>query len=81
MARNDTVIVITGAGTGIDRALAESVVSQGVRYLVPTDIDAANAAKKAAVAGTNGLFFANLSEPTENDQIARSDLVIKLTFF
>jgi NAD(P)-dependent dehydrogenase (short-subunit alcohol dehydrogenase family) len=51
MDLDNKVVVITGAGSGIGRALAECFVSHGVRHVVCTDLDAASAAETAKIIG------------------------------
>ena len=47
----DRIAVITGAGSGIGRALAKRMIDRGARHVVATDLDAANAAETAAMIG------------------------------
>ena len=49
----DKVAVITGAGSGIGRALAVKFAQDGARFVVCTDLDGGNAAETAALIGTN----------------------------
>ena len=43
----DKIAVVTGAGSGIGRALVEKFVSEGARAVVAVDINAANARRTA----------------------------------
>ena len=47
----DRIAVITGAGSGIGRALAKRMIDRGARHVVATDLDAAKAAETAAMIG------------------------------
>jgi NAD(P)-dependent dehydrogenase (short-subunit alcohol dehydrogenase family) len=51
MELNDKVAVITGAGSGIGRALAQKFAADGARMVVCTDLDGDNAAETAAMIG------------------------------
>jgi len=51
MELNDKVAVVTGAGSGIGRALARSIAAVGARAVVCTDLDADNAAETAQMIG------------------------------
>jgi len=41
------IVVVTGAGSGIGRALVEKIVAEGARALVAVDINAASAQQTA----------------------------------
>ena len=43
----DKIAVVTGAGSGIGRALVEKFVSEGARQVVAVDINAENAQQTA----------------------------------
>lgn len=47
MELQDTVCVITGAGSGIGEALAKAFAAEGARHVVVTDLDEANAQRVA----------------------------------
>ena len=47
----DKIAVITGAGSGIGRALAEKFAAEGARFVVCTDLNGDNAAETAALIG------------------------------
>jgi len=49
MELNDKIAVITGAGSGIGRALALKFAQDGARFVVCTDLNADNAAATAAM--------------------------------
>lgn len=51
MELRDKVAVITGAGSGIGRALAQAFAAEGATAVVCTDLDADNAAETAAMIG------------------------------
>lgn len=51
MELSNKVVVITGAGSGIGRSLAECFIDQGVKHVVCTDLDAESAAETAAIIG------------------------------
>lgn len=51
MELNDKIAVITGAGSGIGRALAQRFAADGARVVVCTDLNGANAAETAAMIG------------------------------
>lgn len=51
MELTDKIAVITGAGSGIGRALAQRFADKGVRAVVCTDLDEANAAATANMIG------------------------------
>lgn len=51
MELRDKVAVITGAGSGIGRALALAFAAEGARAVVCTDLNGANAAETAAMIG------------------------------
>lgn len=53
MELNDNVAVITGAGSGIGRALAVKFAQEGARFVVCTDLDGDNAKETAAMIGAN----------------------------
>ena len=52
MQVQDKIAVVTGAGSGIGRALAVALVEAGAKAVVCTDLDAANAAETAAQIGS-----------------------------
>ena len=47
MNLNGKIIVVTGAGSGIGRALVEKFVAEGARQVVAVDINAGNAQQTA----------------------------------
>jgi NAD(P)-dependent dehydrogenase (short-subunit alcohol dehydrogenase family) len=49
----DKVVVVTGAGSGIGRALAKGMAAAGARSVICTDLDAANAEETAQMIGAN----------------------------
>ncbi len=51
MELSDKVAIITGAGSGIGRALAQGFAAEGARAVVCTDLDEASAAETAAMIG------------------------------
>jgi len=51
MELNDSICVVTGAGSGIGEALAKELVSVGAAHVVVADIDEVNAARVAAEIG------------------------------
>ena len=51
MQIQDKVVVVTGAGSGIGRALAHKFAQAGARYVMCTDLNADNAAATAAEVG------------------------------
>ena len=51
MQLEDRVAVVTGAGSGIGRALAQRLAAAGVRHVVCTDLNADNAAETARMIG------------------------------
>ena len=48
MEINQKVIVVTGAGSGIGRALVEKFVAEGAKQVIAVYIDAANASETAS---------------------------------
>lgn len=51
MELNDRVAIVTGAGSGIGRALAERIASAGARAVVCTDLNSATAEETAQIVG------------------------------
>ena len=51
MELKDKVAIITGAGSGIGRALAQRIARAGARAVVCTDLNGANAAETAQMIG------------------------------
>ncbi|NJN51156.1 MAG: SDR family oxidoreductase [Gammaproteobacteria bacterium] len=51
MDMKDKVAIVTGAGSGIGRALAQRIAQAGARAVVCTDLNAANAAETAQMIG------------------------------
>ncbi len=54
MDLKDSVVVVTGAGSGIGRALAQRFAAAGARAVVCTDLDGDNAAQTADMIGAAG---------------------------
>ena len=52
MELNDKVAIVTGAGSGIGRALAQRIAHAGARAVVCTDLNVANAAETARMIGS-----------------------------
>lgn len=53
MELKDKIVVVTGAGSGIGRALAQASVNEGARHVVCTDLNGENAAATAKMIGAN----------------------------
>ena len=68
---NEAVAVVTGAGSGIGRALACRLVAAGARFVVCTDIDADAARETANLIGSK----ASAEVLDVADQAAIEDLV------
>ena len=49
----DKVVVVTGAGSGIGRALAQQFAVEGARFVVCADLDGAAAQETASAIGPN----------------------------
>ena len=71
---NETVAVVTGAGSGIGRALACRLVAAGARFVVCTDIDADAARETANLIGSK----ASAEVLDVADQAAIEDLVTRV---
>ncbi|MEM7099064.1 MAG: SDR family oxidoreductase [Pseudomonadota bacterium] len=54
----ETVVIVTGAGSGIGRALAQGFAQRGAEYVVCTDLDADNAAQTAQMIGEGAVGLA-----------------------
>ena len=75
MRVKDKIIVVTGAGSGIGRAMSEKFVAQGARQVVAVDINTANAQKTADKLGCVAITadvscdadIKRIIEDTEND--------------
>jgi NADP-dependent 3-hydroxy acid dehydrogenase YdfG len=64
------VIVITGAGSGFGRLIAESTAARGAR-VVGADINPDGLAEIQSAIGTSGTFIAEVADVTERDQVNR----------
>ena len=51
MEMQGKVVVVTGAGSGIGRALAQRIAENGAEFVICTDMNADNAAETAASIG------------------------------
>ena len=69
---DDSVIVVTGAASGIGLAIARAAAEAGARQLVLTDIDASRlrvAADSLAIGTTAEILGADLSDPMAAKEI------------
>ena len=71
----DLALVVTGAASGVGRAIAEEAVSAGVSELLLTDIDEAGLGKTAKALGSAArieLLAADLADPQSAAQICKT---------
>ena len=75
MELNEKVAVITGAGSGIGRALAQAFAAEGAKAVVCTDLNGANAAETAEMIGP----VATSAELDVGDERAVEQIVVDTT--
>ena len=72
MQVTDKVVVVTGAGSGIGRAMSEKFVAEGAKQVVAVDINAENAQQTARQAGLRSHDRRRLSRRTTSNASLRT---------